>query len=248
MPVTALTAAEILDVADAGRGHDAAQRGRLLLGAALPGVASEAALVDVDLGTRDALVLELRAATLGRELVGHLWCPECGTQLAVRLTVESLRRAAPGSASVVEVEVDGWRVRAVSPDGRALAAAAGCGSVAAARASLLASCVVAASSDGAAVDDVGLLPDGVVAAVGAALVARDPALDVRIGVTCAACAHGWSCCFDASAFFWIELEALAARVLDEVHSLATGYGWSEEDVLKLSSRRRRRYVERLAGG
>jgi hypothetical protein len=247
VPIGALTAEGILDVADAGREQDAPERGRLLLGAAL-GSDVDVDLLDVDLGTRDALVLELRAATLGDELVGHLWCPACGTQLAVRLTAASLRRPTPAGEAVVEVEVDGWRVAAVSPDGRALAAAARCVGVEAARASLLESCVVEARGpDG---DEVGSadVPDAVAEAVGGALVARDPSLDVRIGVSCAACDHAWSCCFDASAYFWIEVDALGARILDEVHSLATGYGWTEADVLELSSSRRRRYVERLAGG
>jgi hypothetical protein len=35
------------------------------------------------------------------------------------------------------------------------------------------------------------------------------------------------------------------QVLDEVHELASAYGWSEEEILGLSSRRRRQYVERL---
>jgi hypothetical protein len=235
-----LTAAAIMDVADAGRAGDPAARGLLLLGAAL---GEDHGLLDVDLGTRDAVVLEVRRATLGEEVRGHLWCPVCGVQLGVRLTAASLRRAAEGDADVV-VESGAWRVVARAPDGHVLAAAARAPGVAAARAVLIAGCVAGAWRDGetAGVDEI---PDDVVAVVGEALVARDPMLDVRIGVTCAACSHAWSCCFDAAAFFWIELDALAGRILDEVHSLATAYGWTEAEVLALSSSRRRRYTERL---
>ncbi len=46
---------------------------------------------------------------------------------------------------------------------------------------------------------------------------------------------------------WREIHAWAKRQLDEVHTLASAYGWSEADILAMSASRRRRYVSLVAG-
>ena len=245
--VPPLGARQIVDIADRGgaSGMSVTERATLMLAEAAHG---EGAWDAIDLATREAMVLELRCATLGDALTGRLWCPVCRMQLVIRLDGPSLHRAPPAAdAPLARVEVDGWTVTGRSPDGRAMVTAAACAGFEAARASLLASCVVEAALDGCAMT-AAELPEHVVTALGEALVARDPGLDVRIRVTCAACDHEWRCCFDAASYFWTEIESLAARVLDEVHTLAGGYGWTEDEVLRLSSRRRQHYVDRLVGG
>ena len=48
--------------------------------------------------------------------------------------------------------------------------------------------------------------------------------------------------FDIGAFFWSEIDAWAGRILQQVHVLASAYGWSERDVLALSPVRRQLYL------
>ena len=50
---------------------------------------------------------------------------------------------------------------------------------------------------------------------------------------------------DVPGLFWIELRSLARRLLSDVHELASRYGWSESEILGLSARRRRAYIERV---
>ena len=38
------------------------------------------------------------------------------------------------------------------------------------------------------------------------------------------------------------LDAWAKRVLEEVHTLASAYGWAQSEILSMSAARRRRYV------
>ena len=57
------------------------------------------------------------------------------------------------------------------------------------------------------------------------------------------CGHEWDELFDVVSFVWAELEVQACRLLQEVHVLARAYGWREGDVLALSPRRRRLYLE-----
>jgi hypothetical protein len=49
-----------------------------------------------------------------------------------------------------------------------------------------------------------------------------------------------------AAFVWEEIEACAARLLDDVHVLARAYGWSERAILALPEMRRAAYLERVA--
>ena len=51
--------------------------------------------------------------------------------------------------------------------------------------------------------------------------------------------------FDVVSFLWAELEAWAVRTLQEVHTIAGFYGWSEEAILNLSSVRRQAYLRML---
>jgi hypothetical protein len=49
------------------------------------------------------------------------------------------------------------------------------------------------------------------------------------------------------AYFWSEINAWAYRLLGEVHSLASAYGWREEDILAMSPWRRHVYLEMVGG-
>jgi hypothetical protein len=70
----------------------------------------------------------------------------------------------------------------------------------------------------------------------------DPQADIQIALTCPACLHQWSAAFDIASHLWIEVNSWAMRILDEVHRLASAYGWSEADILELSPMRRQLYL------
>jgi hypothetical protein len=74
--------------------------------------------------------------------------------------------------------------------------------------------------------------------------AEDPA-EILIDMRCPACACSWQIEFDIASYFYSELTALARRLLEEVHILASAYGWSERDILTMPPGRRRFYLERV---
>ncbi|MET0722074.1 MAG: hypothetical protein ABWY64_14700, partial [Tardiphaga sp.] len=49
---------------------------------------------------------------------------------------------------------------------------------------------------------------------------------------------------DMPDYFWGEIENWAQQTLDDVHRLATAYGWDEESVLALTPARRAAYLVR----
>lgn len=233
-----LSAAQLLEVVDAGADCDAVGRGRILLAAAAPREPDPNAL---SLGQRDAHVLALRCSTFGDTLTARVRCPACGVLLTVRIPREHLPPlSAPGSVELVR---DGVRVVARAPDGAALAQAAAAFDVVLARAALIRACA-AASVDGVSIDSL-TLPDEVLWEVGEALIAAEPTLEMVLPMSCAKCGAEWASALDIVDFFWRELAAASVQLLDDVHELACGYGWSEDQVLRLSARRRREYVNRL---
>src|SRR5436305_910057 len=58
-----------------------------------------------------------------------------------------------------------------------------------------------------------------------------------------ACAHGWESSFDVDRYLWEEVHAWAIRTLQDVHILASSYGWREAEILALSQVRRQFYLE-----
>jgi hypothetical protein len=44
-------------------------------------------------------------------------------------------------------------------------------------------------------------------------------------------------------FLWNELDDWAARILSQVHILASNYGWSESEIVALSPQRRQYYQD-----
>ena len=71
----------------------------------------------------------------------------------------------------------------------------------------------------------------------------DPLAETLVNLRCAECGHQWEEELDIAAWLWVEIEARARRLLFDVHTLATAYGWSEHEILSLSEPRRTLYLE-----
>lgn len=245
-----LSATRLLETVDEGAALDAAGRADVMFAAALPTSPQERATFS--LGDRDAWLLELRCATFGDLLPARVACPKCSLLVGVEIGHEHLSRRppveAPAPPAPARLSVDGYELEVTPPDGSALARAAACPDVVTARASLVDDCLVVIVSDVEDPVDPNSLPESVVERAGAEILVADPQSEVTVGLICAGCGHDWAPVLDIALFTWSELEVAAAQILDEVHDLAHSYGWSEPEILALSSRRRRRYVERLAGG
>ena len=87
------------------------------------------------------------------------------------------------------------------------------------------------------------LPETLITALATHMDTCDPLATIDIPLECPACNHEWQIIFDIVSFFWTEIIALAKRLLREVHTLASLYGWREADILAMSSVRRQFYLE-----
>lgn len=249
MAAIGLSAEDLLDVVDAGTEANNAERGRLMLAEALRELPAER-LDQLSLGRRDAWLLALRCGTFGDTLAARVICPRCARQLSVKVPRGHVDLQEPSTDPApirVHLREDTVTIEASAPDGAALALAALCADVDTARWALIASCIHSAHRDGKPIDPL-TLDDALLERVGDAIIEAEPQVEVRIPMACAGCGHEWAPVLDIVQFLWRELSVTGVRLLDEVHELAVGYGWSEEQVLRIPSRRRRQYVERLASG
>lgn len=165
------------------------------------------------IGRRDAALLELRIALFGSDFTGVTSCPACGEEIELTFDASEVRREPPSDDRSLRL-----------PTTEDLLAIEHMTDVASARAMLLERC-------GASEEDV------------ARMAAADPQADVQIDADCPACAHRWREPFDIASYLWTEISVLARRLLSEVHELALAYGWSERDILSMSSARRNAYLE-----
>jgi hypothetical protein len=240
------SAPAMLGAWERGLGEGPVERGLTLLELACPDEDAEA-LAALGIGERDRRLLALREGLFGANVTGLVACAACGERVELEFAaadVRALGAADPGPLTLRHGEAE---VRLRVPDSRDLQAAAAAGPAAATV--LLERCLVpagAASGAGAAAGAEGFPPE-LVAEAGRRLADADPLLDVRFALTCPSCGHAWSAPFDVVPFLWTELDAWAGRTFADVHALASAYGWSESEILRLSPARRQSYL-RMAGG
>lgn len=195
------------------------------------------------IGTRDAALFDLRMHLFGAEADALATCPGCGDRLELRLDLRALRPR-PVADHDALLAVGGYGVQHRPPNTDDLVAIAGLASdPAAARAALLDRAIESLRGpDGRAVA-LADLDDADREQVAAAVTTAQDGADVRLELACVVCDRAWVAPFDIGAFLLREVDAWARRLLGEVHALARSYGWTEGEVLDLSARRRRAYLD-----
>lgn len=240
----ALTPERLLDVWERGQGYSPTVLALALLSAAEPEAAWED-LGALPLGERDRRLLELREETLGRSIEGVARCPACGEPLDIALDARELRSGAEPGPLAEQVSLTGVELRFRPANSHDLLAAERCAGVEEARRLLAARCLLEARRGDLAVAESDLSEEDL-QALAAGMAEADPGAELLLELGCPACGHAWEELLDVASFFWAELDVQARRLLREIHGLALAYGWREADVLALSPRRRRLYLEMVS--
>jgi hypothetical protein len=230
-----LSSSDCLSIWESGAGLHPLDQGLLALGTALPDTPADA-LANWPLGKRNMALAQLRCSSFGPRLLGSTACCRCGEKLEVEVDGRLLagEGADQGQVSQEPIVVNGRSFRLLTT--RDLAKAAQEADTRLASIRLLESCRL----------DTGESPDWSdedLDQIGQSLAVADPLAETRLALRCPVCENEWQENLDILSFLWREIEARARRLLFEIHTLATAYGWAEADILSLSDRRRALYFE-----
>jgi len=180
----------------------------------------------------------LRRALVGPDVASDTQCTACGERMDVSFSFDALAAAAQPRRPAGVLRAPGGRE---SIDGivfRLPTAADLCACEGAADAPLRLS---RACIDGDAAP-------GARRRVQTAMARLAPALSRTVAVPCAACGAVLSIMIHVPGFVVREAARAAAGIFEDVHWLASAYGWREPDILALPRARRQRYAARARHG
>ena len=236
----ALSPSMILNLWEQGYGLHPIDQTLLVLSFACPDHTRET-LVNLSLGQRDLLLLQLCQRTFGDRLEAYGECPECEERLEFSFSCDLfLSDAPPHEITTKTVTIQGADFDLRCPNSRDAAAAAASENVEVAKKALFTRCTTAAAG---AILNIDSLPESIQAAIAAELAAMDPQAEMLLDLSCPTCGHGWQAVFEIVTFLWTEIRVRARRLLREVDALARAYGWAEGDILAMSEARRGLYLQ-----
>lgn len=198
---------------------------------------------------RDWLLLELRRRTFGPRMRAQVRCPNCGCMAEAEFSSGELPLE-PGAAwARTAVRLPSGAVAVLGPltagDHEEFAGLHGLEEAEQAATALARALVSLEARDGpfSPLDIEFLAPDDV-AALQASLEQMSPE-GVDINLNCQECARPMVAPLDMCAFFFAELREHGRTLLDDVHTLARTYHWSEPEILALPLGRRLAYLSRI---
>jgi hypothetical protein len=229
----ALSSSDCLNLWESGARLHPLDQGLLALGAALPDTPQDT-LADWPLGKRNLALAQLRCASFGPRLLGSVVCCRCGEKLEVEIDGQLLAGGATKQTQTEPIVVNGQSFRLLTT--RDLATAAR-------ETDLRLACIRLAESCLLESKEPPDWSDEDLDQIGQRLAMADPLSETRLALRCPGCENQCEENLDIVSFLWCEIEARARRLLFEIHTLASAYGWAEADILSLSERRRSLYLE-----
>lgn len=214
-------------------------RALTMLSTALPDTDREQ-LGALPIAERNRLLLCLHGLTFGPLLSVFGVCPKCGAQFEFCVSAAEMTARVEGQCSAGRVvwneEGRQYRLRAVTTDD--LLATLGVPEASAAQDLLLTRCLEMSPEP-----EPGRLPAS--AAFQQRFEQLHAATELSCTVDCPGCSSREVLDLDIARFLWLEVRYAARRLLDEIHELASAYGWSERAIVQMGAVRRSAYLEML---
>jgi len=237
---------DILEISELGLSKSLPARAVLLLARVCPEESWET-LAKLSIGERDSRLLSLRQWTFGNRLQGLTNCPACQLPLSLEVDIEDIQfreRAATPNQHTFSLE--GYDVSFRLPNTEDLIAVIDSKEEVGESSWFLERCLVEARC-GTRPIHARELPPALQDEIMHRMEVADPQGYLQWAVNCPSCGHSWRALFDIVSFLWNEITALARQLLFEVHALASAHGWSEEEILRMSSWRREMYLGMVNG-
>jgi hypothetical protein len=225
-----MTQAELLNLWESGRALGPIDRAVLV---ASVSSSDQRSAADWPLGARNSSLARLHCESFGGILRGYTRCQSCGEQLEFEFDGHNVA-ASSHPAETQLLTIGKWHFRL--PTSRDIAFAAEEPDEEAAGLRLLASCYSGSElATGWSDEDLEIISQR--------LAEADPFAEILLHFDCPACSASFDESLDLGSFVWADIQAQARRIFQEIHLLASAYGWSESEILALSPARRSAYVE-----
>jgi hypothetical protein len=248
----ALTTLELINIWEIGLDRQLPQRALLLLHAASPDISLDE-LADLSIGERDSKLMALRELIFGKNFAAATNCPGCNEIVELNLNTDDFTIGSAEHAEALGEHDDngslffqsiGFDICFRIPNSQDVIDGIENTGLEAGetRRSIIQKCILSLKRDGreVAIDE---LPEAVLESIEHQMELADPLSDIQLLLTCPICGHQWQALFDILTFFWNEIDTWAHHILDEVHLLASAYGWCETDILAMGARRRHWYLK-----
>lgn len=230
-----LSEAELLDLWESGCRRHPLDRALLALAVALPD-RSYRSLADWPLGRRNQALTDLYYRCFGPRLRAWTACQNCGEKLEFEMDTELLASGGTWDGDGVNepVIVNGRAFRL--PTSRDLARVADETDPMAGAVRIIESCLVEPNGPAR-------WSEQELSEIGEKFASVDPLAEIRVNVPCPGCGNDGKETLDLVSFLWTQIEARVRRILFDIHTLASAYGWSEADILSMNENRRSIYIE-----
>jgi hypothetical protein len=225
------TAAQLLDLWDAGARAAPCDRAQMLLQFAWP----DATVAQWPMGFMNARLLELRSALFGAAWDCVADCPACMQVAEVRLDTAAMVAAAPNGGATPQ---PAWHAVDTN-NGTTQFRLPVLGDLTTWTSGARLLHAIVAAPDRQAVD----VAPATRVEIERQLLRLDPLAAIDIVMDCPACGHRWREAAEVTGMLWAELSVLARHLLGDVARLAAVFGWSEPQILALSPVRRQHYLD-----
>ncbi len=241
-----LTSTELLKVWEENLNKSLVHKSMHLLAVAYS-VSDMTQLTHLSIGDRDSKLFQLREWMFGTRLVNLANCPQCLEHMEWEMSTQDfLHDQVQGlkDPDQFDLSVDDFQLRFRLPNSNDLINAVSNQEYQKSPDKILKDCIVHAKRKDQNYGET-KFPDSVLKALDEQINQKDPKANISILLSCQSCDHQWEIAFDILSYLWTEIDNWAKHILQEIYTLARAFSWSEKDILEMSPRRRRMYLQML---
>jgi len=235
--------ASLIEIWERGEALEPIDRALALLDWAHPG-RDGAELASFDICKRDVLLFLLHEKLFGRRAFLFQECPRCATELEFELDLQELQSDSSAESHTAFYKEKDTIIEYRAPNSLDLARVAREFDSEESLLSLLKACVISAQ-DANGNDRKNDLSELSLRKLGKDMEGRFPDLEISLLLDCPSCREKFRIIFDIAEFLWTKISRAARNLLQETATLARYYGWTESEILSLSDRRRKFYLEAM---
>jgi hypothetical protein len=237
----AITQADFLALWEHGKALHPLDWGLLAVSTMFPETQPDS-VADWPIGRRNRALVEMQLAWFGPALHGWTSCPRCANKLEFTLDGRALAEC-PLPEQGAPLVVNGRTFRL--PTSRDLALIAAEDDPRTAAVALVEMCRINEEAwpvEWRSPTEIDWTEEDL-DAIGEKMALADSLGEIVVHFDCPECGESFDDSLDLPTFLRAEIEGRAKRLLREVHTLASAYGWGEAEILALNPARRRFYLE-----